>query len=252
MPETDNGLWFASATLAKTPPADGPIEFTASTTAMNRKGYSLRTDGWRLENYRRNPVVLWMHIPFRPPVGRADMRVEEGELRAAVEFDLGDALGADLDRKYRNRFLNAVSVGFDPVDEEGNQLDTFRLKPEEIRDEAFYDLLELSAVSVPADAGAVKRSLSALSETLGLPLAPLEATPLEPLAAEVGRLSREELAELVDEQLRRYGLEPTDLAAALKRLAAPQTPEPTPEPVGISHRAAEALLAAFAPKEGDS
>jgi hypothetical protein len=143
------------ARLAAAPPKSGPLTFTASSTALNRHGFSLRTDGWRLDNYNANPVVLWMHDAWSPPIGRAAVRNAGDRIVAEVTFDQSDEFARSIEAKYRGGFMSAVSVGLDFVDADGAPLDVWRLTPEKIRDEAFYDMAELSAVTVPSDPGAL-------------------------------------------------------------------------------------------------
>jgi hypothetical protein len=154
--------------LQQAPADDEALTFTASTTRLNRYGFRLRHEGWRINNYNANPVVLWMHIPFMKPIGRGRASLQEGRLLNTVTFDRDNPFAADVERQYRSGFLNAVSVGIDFVDEKGVPLQG-RPTLEQIEKEAFYDLAEMSAVPVPADPGALKANRAALSAmtTLG-------------------------------------------------------------------------------------
>jgi hypothetical protein len=236
---------FAPAHLAASG-GDGPLEFTISTGRLNRYGFKLTPSRWRLDNFAANPVVLWMHNPMVPPVGRAQARGMAREVRASVVFDTDDELGATLDRKYRAGFLNAVSVGFGFTDDQGAPVEWWNLSAEQIATEVFYDLEELSAVTVPADPGALKR-MAALAVALGADdlageLANLDRLdgrpPLVPFT-EPTDLARAELkAELLEELRAELGL-------------APGAPVPTPPPpvepsdVVLDSAAVEGLLAAF-------
>lgn len=141
--------------------AGSPITFVASTSALARDGMVIKQDGWRLDNYRASPVVLWSHdyAGARPPIGRADnLRIDDGNLRADIVFDQGDPFAREVERKYRDGFLNAVSVGWDTLEFEpdterggGNVLSA--------------ELLDISAVNVPGDPGAlIQRQIRALQE----------------------------------------------------------------------------------------
>lgn len=144
--------------LAQPAAGDDTLTFTASSTAVNRYGFALRNSGWRLNNYNLNPVVLWMHMDFMPPIGRGRASLRDGQLVNAVTFDRSDPFAVRVEEKYRNGFLNAVSVGFDFVDKTGAQLGNWwSLSPEQIENDAFYDLAEVSAVPVPADPQAVRQ-----------------------------------------------------------------------------------------------
>ncbi len=51
----------------------------ASTSAPDRVGDVVEQDGWVLEPYLANPVVLWAHDDTRPPVARATRVWVEGD-----------------------------------------------------------------------------------------------------------------------------------------------------------------------------
>lgn len=124
-----------------------------STAAVDRYDEIIDQNSWDLEHYKKNPVILWAHnLSFgedRPPIGRADkVEVVDGELVFDIQFDLKDTFAADIFRKYKEKFLNAFSVGFIPhafgEDDDGHLI---LMKNE---------LLELSAVPVPANPEALQ------------------------------------------------------------------------------------------------
>lgn len=120
-----------------------PIRFVASTEAVARDGKALLMADWRLENYRANPVVLWVHdyMGRNLPIGRTvAVEVMGSQLLADVEFDQADDFARAVESKYRRGFLNAVSVGWQDVGE-GKRF--------------VHDLMDISAVPVPADPGAL-------------------------------------------------------------------------------------------------
>lgn len=123
-----------------------PIRFVASTEGVARDGMVIEADGWQLDNYRRNPVFLWAHRYSEPPIGKAaDVRVEGGQLIADIVFDQDDERARSIESKYRNGFLRAVSVGFDveSIQPPKGPMAAPRVTRAE--------LLEISAVPVPAD-----------------------------------------------------------------------------------------------------
>ena len=145
----------------------GPLVFVASTGEVDRHGDTVAPEGWRLDAYRDNPVVLWAHDYGEPAIGRAEAVWSDGRaLRARLEFAPTEFAG-QVERLYRQGYQKGVSVGFRP------------LRFEERRDPvngAFLgirfleqELLEISAVPVPANGGAL------LAEgTLGSTEAPAE------------------------------------------------------------------------------
>jgi hypothetical protein len=75
-----------------------------------------------------------------------------------VRFDQGDPFAVDIERRYRLGTLNAVSVGWGFVKADGAPVkEWWRLTPAQIASkDIFYDLEEISAVTVPGDPRAVR------------------------------------------------------------------------------------------------
>lgn len=148
---------------------EGSTVFVASEPIPDR--YDDIVDStWLLDNYRRNPVVLYGHSWGEPPIGRAvQVGVVAGRLLAEVEWDMEDEDSARIASKVARGFLNTVSVGFRP----GRCIDRRDLPDTDPRHNergaVLFDneLLELSVVAVPAlpSAEAV-RSPSALLDAV--------------------------------------------------------------------------------------
>ena len=164
----------------------GPLVFVASTGEVDRHGDTVAPEGWRLAGYRENPVVLWAHDYRLPAIGRADAVWSDGRaLLARLEFAPTEFAG-QVERLYRQGYQRGVSVGFRP------------LRFEERRDPvngAFLgirfleqELLEISAVPVPANgdallanAGALPASVGALPASVGALPASVGANDYSPL-----------------------------------------------------------------------
>jgi HK97 family phage prohead protease len=132
---------------------DDEVEVVMSTDALARDGHILIPQGCRLENYRANPIVLWSHNPDQP-IGNTDSAVVAADqISARVKFaPLGISRKADEIRGLTKAgVIRAVSVGFEPIEME--PLDP--KKPKGGQRISAWELLELSFVSVPADAGAL-------------------------------------------------------------------------------------------------
>ncbi|MGZ5782833.1 MAG: HK97 family phage prohead protease [Croceibacterium sp.] len=143
--------FVASAEIS--PLGDDQVAVVMSTAALARDGHILVPQGCSLENYRRNPIVLWQHSPDEP-IGNAENITLGGQSIAAnIRFaPLGISRKADEVRGLMKAgVIRAVSVGFDPIEME--PLDP--KKPRGGQRISKWDLLELSAVSVPADTGAM-------------------------------------------------------------------------------------------------
>lgn len=139
-----------------------PIRFVASTENIARDGMIIEAAGWDLSAYKANPVFLWCHFYDQPPIGRADASVEAKQLIADVVFDQGDEFARNIERKYRTGFMNAVSVGWN----------TIEMKPGTTPIITQAELLDVSAVPVPADPSALAerhaRGLADLNRSLSL------------------------------------------------------------------------------------
>jgi HK97 family phage prohead protease len=154
------------------------VRFVASDESVDRYGDIIRANGWQLDAFRRNPVLLFSHQSRQLPVGKVEpIAVEGTRLIAHAEFtpagmnDFADTVFAMVD----GGFLNAVSVGFmplaspNPLFDENKYLTGFEYVAQE--------LLELSVVPVPANPNALQlaRSLKLSPETMRELFAPDEA-----------------------------------------------------------------------------
>lgn len=143
---------------------DNEVEVRMSTASVARDGHILLPEGARLDNYKANPVVLWNHDADKPPVGRAEnVTAGTDEIVARVKFpDVGISQRADEIRGLaKGGFINAVSVGFDPLD--GDPIDP--KKPRAGMRFTDWDLLELSFCNVPVDTGALVTQRAEKSES---------------------------------------------------------------------------------------
>jgi HK97 family phage prohead protease len=121
--------------------------FVLSTSAIDRMNDQIFQDGWQLDNYKKNPVVLWSHDASMLPVGRAsNVRVSNGKLLADMQF-APTATAQQVERLVEDKVLNSVSVGFRPTEYKFNQ-------ERGGVDYKKQELLEFSIVNVPANAEA--------------------------------------------------------------------------------------------------
>ena len=154
---------------------DGSQEIVISTDAVDRAGDVIEQDGWEVENYLANPVVLFAHDYRSVPIGKTlELRREPHTLIARFKFrePANDADPVAFVRSaWDQKMLNAASVGFDPID--------FEPMPESETDDRFYlppthwianELLEFSIVTIPMNQEALRRSLEEYLMMLGADL----------------------------------------------------------------------------------
>jgi len=126
---------------------DGSVNIRglASTNSMDRVGDVINHDAWTksggLENFEKNPIILFNH-DYNKPIGRAtSMEVNNAGLELGAKISKSAGEIKDL---IKDGVLGAFSVGFRVKDAEYNE-ETDGL---EIKD---AELFEVSVVSVPAN-----------------------------------------------------------------------------------------------------
>lgn len=153
--------WFPTVIEAR---GDEP-SIIISTSTIDREGDVLVPEGARLENYLKNPVVLFGHDHHELPVGAAtSITIEPGRgLRASWRWLEGDERAGRVRNAWDQRALGATSVGFSPIRYEPREDDGYGLRYTE------WELLEFSIVNVPANPEAVRvlRGLGLLSGAAG-------------------------------------------------------------------------------------
>lgn len=100
------------------------MKVVISNQSLNSYGSRIMTAGIDIKQYKKNPIVLWMHI--RPvigskeeplPIGRMEnIRVEGENLVGDIVFDENDDFARKIKGKYDGGFLNMVSAGLDIVE----------------------------------------------------------------------------------------------------------------------------------------
>lgn len=136
----------------------GRFEVVLSTGDMDRMGEVLDPNGWDLEFYKTNPVVLWAHDYQGLPIGMTEkIEIKDGKLMASGKFAPADAnpLAQQVRKLYDLGFQRATSVGFLEKEREGNKI----IKQE---------LLEWSFVPVPANPFALSTLRNSGVDTMAL------------------------------------------------------------------------------------
>ena len=142
------------------------IRYTCSDSSVDRMGDVIKQEGWKLENYEKNPVIMGFHNYGTFPVGSAlKTYVEDGKLKMYILFPDKD-VSEDADKAFRIAkagFMKAGSVGFLPLKyhfPEKKEREELGM-PEQygvVFDE--QELLEFSVCGVPANANAIQESIA--------------------------------------------------------------------------------------------
>jgi hypothetical protein len=148
---------------------DRRVLFTISKEVVDRDGDILRASGCDLTNYLKNKVFLGFHNSRDFPLGKVvKFWVEGDRVKADVYFPKIEELSSDINNVsekarlidfcyccYKTGMLNAVSVGFIPLEwvETENGFDILK-----------WELLEFSAVAVPANQDAIAEAVKSFGE----------------------------------------------------------------------------------------
>jgi HK97 family phage prohead protease len=162
LPGGQRGL-RAGITVKASVPEDGQgamVDFRSSDETLDRYNEIIQASGWKLENYKRNPVVQNAHNywSITDTIGKSTVTEVRGDhLYQRVKFATEENPVAKIAYAlYKGGFLNAVSVGFIPLKwENGGEKAGFRRKYIE------QELLEVSAVSIPANPNALTLAVKA-------------------------------------------------------------------------------------------
>ena len=154
---------------------DGSIDFVLSTGNPDRSGDVLEPDGWHLDHFRNNPVLLYAHgqdpVVGTLPVGRIEpIKPTKEGLLCRAEFVPEDKwpLAGTVAWMANNGYLNAFSVGWRPlkikqgteVERKARGVGSYGVWSEE------HELLEASIVPVPDNAEALRAACAAGRRTL--------------------------------------------------------------------------------------
>lgn len=143
-----------------------------SDSSLNRNGYRVLTEGIRLDAFKKNPVMLYMHLRDEgsplwgnyKAIGHwEDIQVNGDELSAIPVFDKVDDLSKEVAAKYEAGTFSAASIGIRIIATSANK---DLLVPGQTRETITEsELMEVSIVDIPANANAVRlydRTSSAL------------------------------------------------------------------------------------------
>jgi HK97 family phage prohead protease len=179
----------------------GIYEAMISTESVDRVGDVVRATGAKLDNYLKNPVVLWSHDYSSPPVAKSlSLEIMPGYgIKATFQFPpRGASAQADtIHNLWAGKFINATSIGFMPIDSKDLAKDDGSFSAPQ--DYVSWELLEFSLVPVPANQNALRLAMKTLEP-------PIEKRGRVLSSANEGKLRR--AAEIINEVLAQVGDEP--------------------------------------------
>lgn len=124
---------------------EGVIEAIVASDALDRHGEVLDIKGLDLKEYKKNPIVAYMHRYDELPVAKALTlrKTSDGKLISKMQFAIDEyPFARQVYKLYKAGYMNAFSIGFMPEEMDGNKYTKSRM-------------LEYSAVLIPANAEAL-------------------------------------------------------------------------------------------------
>ena len=124
-----------------------------STSDVDRHGEIVDQKTWLIEDFLKNPVILWSHDNYEPAIGKALTLYKnaDGNLEGVIKFAVNENPKArvifDL---FAGGFIKAFSVGFMSGSSDRNADGVIILRDN--------TLLEISAVNIPANQMALAKA----------------------------------------------------------------------------------------------
>jgi len=138
----------------------------ASTGIKDRDGDIIEPAGWKLKNFKKNPVILWAHEYKGLPIANAvEIKTENDRLMFKPKFIAGEIypFAETLWQMYKNRHLRTFSVGFMPLKFEDLEDDEGKDEKDPDSTKGMFrgtrytsqELLEISGCPVPSNVDAM-------------------------------------------------------------------------------------------------
>ena len=135
--------------------------FVLTDESVNNYGYRVLTSGIKMEQFLKNPVMLYSHDNNRMPIGTwENVRQEDGRLLADAKFDQEDSFAMEVARKIEAGIIRCCSIGFDV-------LEVLQKGEDEPPTVTKSELFECSICAIGANRNAMNL---ALDSTLSLPI----------------------------------------------------------------------------------
>ncbi len=135
------------------------LSATISSNSVDRDGEIIEPSAFteRIATFLKNPLLLWMHNAFEPPIGKVtSLEFTKNSIEADLKFRApGKSERADeVFGLFEDGTLNSFSIGFRVFEMVEGKTDEGEFKPPRITQ---AELLEVSAVTIPANTDAVAK-----------------------------------------------------------------------------------------------
>lgn len=176
-------LFKQFATKIEVDTEERTVTTVISTAAIDRDKEVLSPKGANLVNFLKNPVVLWAHDHFTPPIGKALFVVVKGKkIVSKVKFATTE-FADEIFTLFKEGILNAFSVGFMPTKSHVPTPKEIAKNPNLAEARRIFDeweLLEFSVVNVPANPEALATAVKSMSDETKKAFGVSEDEPNEP------------------------------------------------------------------------
>ena len=101
---------FTKAFVKEVNTEERTLVAVASTENVDRDREIIEVSGWKLENFLKNPVLMWGHDYRTPPIGRVLWVKQEGDaLKFKAQFHNKTQLASEVWELYKSGYLKAFS-----------------------------------------------------------------------------------------------------------------------------------------------
>ena len=121
-----------------------------SDESLNDRGFRVMNKSIKWDRYLKNPVLVEQHMSWQPPIGRIDDIKLENDAWTGVLVFASTEKGKMYEKLYNEGCIRAVSIGGNAVIVE-NERGEKKTKS--------FDVFEVSLVTIPSNANAVKHEL---------------------------------------------------------------------------------------------
>lgn len=153
-------------------PSEGErcVTATITTSSVDRDGESIVAQGMNSKNFEMNPVIMLGHDYFTLPIGKCVSLKRVGDSVVAkmqfaerpTDYPEGKEWVPDtLLSLYQQKVMNAFSIGFVPIEARAattKDIETYGANCKRVYSK--WELLEVSAVPIPANQDAVAMAVS--------------------------------------------------------------------------------------------